>query len=175
MFWHFKVWFFFFYSVSLQYWTTNDWGSHILLYVSFMILNPSWIRSLRSIKWIGCFGCLCAIIIAYFTCKEHLALGSVVWYAFISYQKRSWVKITQQNRTFPDISMDHLRKNYEPHPNAISLLFPFPFKTVYLRNLFNPIQFLKFLCSWQKTNMSFFETLFYWANSYEFMSKTILK
>lgn len=71
--------------------------------------------------------------------------------------------------------MGHLRVNYETYLNAITLIFPFPFKMVYFKkSLQSYLIFITFIFLTKKSTLVLKKN-FYWANSYEFMSKTILK
>lgn len=84
---------FFFNSVVWQYWVVDNWGSDISFFVNFIILNPSWIRSLRSSSWLESFGCFSSIKLHISYAESILLWLVLVWCAFISYQKSGLILI----------------------------------------------------------------------------------
>lgn len=131
--------FFFLNSVVWQYCIVDNWVSDISFFVNFMILNPSWIRSLRSSSWLESFGCFSSIKLHISYAESILLWVVLLWCAFISYQKSGliWIKLLKERnipRYFNGSFKNESWNIFECH----FINFPLPFQNC-LNKLFNLI------------------------------------
>ena len=130
---------FFFNSVVWQYWVVDNWDSDISLFVNFIVLNPSWIRSLRSSSWLESFGCFSSIKLHISYAESILLWLVLVWCAFISYQKSGLILIKLlKEHNIPRYFNGSFKSESWNISECHFINFPLPFQHC-LSKPFNPI------------------------------------